>query len=281
MKPNDIDLTNAFEKALSRHGYGFQYAVLKEAEALYFRDKSPWLPWVQEFPVEVQGKGTRIDLVFKHKRRRLFLVCECKRSNPAMSNWCFARAPWPNDSGFSTDSYMEMIRYDGNRVQFELQTLIPSDRIFQIAIEVKTGRKGDSQGASSDDIENAATQACRGYNGLIQFFTGDRVHSLVNINEPIGFMTTIITTAKIFATEAEVTSPNIDTGEISKLDPPLKSRDWIWYDYPQSPGLKHSVQDSQPSSYLREIFYREFIRRIAIVNSSGIASFLGSPIWGL
>jgi len=279
MSKEQPDITSLFEKALSRHGYGFQYAVLREAEALFVKQESPWIPWVPEFPVEVQGKGTRIDLIFKHNRRQLYLVCECKRANPSLANWCFARAPWPDDSGFSNYSYMELIQYDGNQVRFGLNTLLSTENIFQIAIEVRTNKKGDAQGGSTDEIEAAATQVCRSYNGLINFFSGERVHSLINVNEPVGFMSVIFTTANIFASEAEVISPDITSGEIEKLNPGLTRRDWIWYDYPQSPGIKHSVRDSNPSSYLREIFYREYIRRIAIVNPSGIGSFLGSQLW--
>jgi len=42
-----------FEKVLNRHGYGFQYAVLKLATELYEQNKSAWVFNVAEFPVEV------------------------------------------------------------------------------------------------------------------------------------------------------------------------------------------------------------------------------------
>jgi len=275
----DAEINEAFAKALSRHGYGFQYAVLQQARSLFQSGKSPWIPWVPEFPVVVQGFNTRIDIVFFQPQRQFYLVCECKRANPATSNWCFGRAPRPQESGFATHSYMEMLRNDGNRVHFELQLLVQSDRIYQVALEVNTGRKGDTGGSSRDEIEDAATQVCRGFNGLIQFFGGERAHNLLNINQTVGFVPAIVTTANIFATEAEITSPDIFTGKVGPFDPPLRSRDWIWYDYPQSPGLKHTISDSIHSSDLREVFYREYVRRVGIINPSGLEAFLGMMPW--
>ena len=51
----DAEVKQAFSKALNRHGYGFQYRVLKEAWELCGRD-SKWVFKVGEFPVEVRAQ---------------------------------------------------------------------------------------------------------------------------------------------------------------------------------------------------------------------------------
>lgn len=279
--PSIGDIHRAFEVALSRHGHSFQYAVLKEARRLFEAGKSPWIPWVPEFPVAVQGANTRIDLILYNHERNIYLVCECKRANPALSNWCFARAPWPTETGFATQSYMETITSLEDGVKFGLLGLVHSPRIFQVALEVKAAKKGNSSGSVRGEIEDVATQVSRGFNGLIGFLGGERTREFVNVGERIGFIPAIFTTAKVYATEAEVTSPDIHTGDSGPLQPSLTERDWIWYDYPQSPGLRHNIPNEHVSSNLREVVYREFIRRIAIVTPAGISEFLGLTTWKL
>src|SRR5437016_2231746 len=93
-----------FEITLNRHGYGFQYSVLKLASELYKQNQSAWFFEVAEFPVEVQQAGTRIDFILRRSNRfvgglPLFMLAECKRANPALSNWCFARAPFTRKGG--------------------------------------------------------------------------------------------------------------------------------------------------------------------------------------
>jgi len=88
------ELERSFSKVLDRHGYGLQYAILKVAERLWSEGKSRWLFEACEFPVEVQGKGTRIDFLLKYQGGSAFMVAECKRADPRFSRWCFVRAPF-------------------------------------------------------------------------------------------------------------------------------------------------------------------------------------------
>src|SRR5579885_3410041 len=92
---SDALVEAGFRKALDSHGYGFQYAVLQRAKELH-KTTSPWYPVVPEFGVEAKGRDTRIDFVLGTRGMTLFLVCECKRANPAIANWCFAQADWPD-----------------------------------------------------------------------------------------------------------------------------------------------------------------------------------------
>jgi len=117
MNPNNEDASEEiralFSKELNRHGYGFQYAVLKKCEevaAILEKNLTPatWAPLVSEFPVEVQRAGTKIDFILRRISRwavpgvPVYLLAECKRANPALSNWCFARAPYVHHARSST-----------------------------------------------------------------------------------------------------------------------------------------------------------------------------------
>ena len=88
------------KKILSAHGYGFHYAVLRKAKELYDQRKSKWAFEVAEFPVTVRGVDTRIDFILRAQDDTIpvywdcFLVAECKRVNPALSDWCFVRTPY-------------------------------------------------------------------------------------------------------------------------------------------------------------------------------------------
>src|SRR4051812_35520208 len=86
---SDDQFNHEFAKALNSHGYGFQYRVIKEVEEC----DSIWSPVVPEFPVEARGHETRIDVILKGTRRSLYIVAECKRVNPALSQWCFVQSP--------------------------------------------------------------------------------------------------------------------------------------------------------------------------------------------
>ncbi len=81
-EPADDKLVREFEAALGRHGYGFQFAVIKEIDRLRNEENAGWEFVVSEFPVYVQGQGTRIDFILKYRSYRFYLLSECKRVNP-------------------------------------------------------------------------------------------------------------------------------------------------------------------------------------------------------
>ncbi len=70
-----------------------------------------------------------------------------------------------------------------------------------------------------------------------------------------------------------------ETGEIEDASVSVKSMKWLWYQYPQSPGLKHSVPNNFGSLDLKEILYHEFVRPIAIARPDGLEELLSSSMW--
>jgi hypothetical protein len=95
------------------------------------------------------------------------------------------------------------------------------------------------QGKGGGQIEEAATQVCRGLNRLIDSFASRGLPRLGQAD--LFFLPVIITTANLWITETELNSASLESGEIqSDLHP--EASPWLWYDYPQSPGIMHSVQ---------------------------------------
>lgn len=272
-------LQSAFNRTLDEHGYSFQYAVAKEFERLWSESCSPWrLPTI-EFPVEVKGKATRIDLILEHRRLGIWLVCECKRVNPAFGDWCFIRAPFTDRGELAGQVYSECIVWSRNdsRPVASANPLYSSDRIYHLGIEVKGAQQGDRQGKGPGGIEDALTQVLRGLNGLVEFL--GRSERATEELKVINLLPVVITTANLWVTTADIAQADLATGQLQLPDTCLEKTDWIWYHYPQSPGLKQAfVAEALHSSgdLLTQALYGSFVRPVAIVNASCLASFCGN-----
>lgn len=59
-------LERALTHSLNTHGFGFQYAILREAERYFNEKKSPWAFEVSEFPVAVKETPTHIDFILRN-----------------------------------------------------------------------------------------------------------------------------------------------------------------------------------------------------------------------
>jgi hypothetical protein len=168
------DVKEAFGKALNTHGHAFQYAVLKHAQELNEQGRSPWVFSVAEFPAEVAGFGTRIDFILSTSgpfNPPFFLLAECKRSNPALSDWCFAKAPYVMRNHTYDQIIFERARLsdNGNIISAANYVSAPDQLgVFHISLEVKSNKKGDSYGNPRGQIEDAVTQVLRGLNGVIE-----------------------------------------------------------------------------------------------------------------
>lgn len=276
---NESDQKNikqGFGKVLNRHGYGFHYSVLKVANELFDQRKSKWIFEAAEFPVHVQGQGTRIDFIMKLSHQlRIYLLSECKRANPALSNWCFARAPYVRRN--RTDHEPLFLEYA--QPTEEQETIYASakevhdfkDKAYHIALEVKSNEKGDS-GVGRGAIEAAATQICRGLNGMIEFVS-ENVSTLANSNGAY-FLPVIFTTAKLWVSDIDLSSANVEDGNVDIEDANFNEQQWLFYQYHLSPGIKHSSSPINRPTTIGGFMDSEYIRTIAIVSASGIEPFL-------
>jgi hypothetical protein len=179
-RANDRDLNVAptgFHKLLNQHGHGFHYAVLREVQRLFEEHQSGWVFEVAEFPVSVKGVDTRVDLVLRHPNRPFYIVGECKRANPALSNWCFVRAPYTRRDHRQEGIYVDKLSWRDTRSMntVEVANIAYTSEAYHIALEAKTGALGDPAGRGRGEIDDAATQVLRGVNGLIEAFARAKV----------------------------------------------------------------------------------------------------------
>ena len=272
----DEDIAKWFKEELDKHGYSFQDAIAKAT--LEIDSVAGWSPWAPELPVEVQGDHTRIDFVLTNGSGNVHLVCECKRSNPALSNWCFAETWFKSTSSLFHKAYAESIKDVGVGVlRSTIKELAPSENLYQIALEVKSAQKGDDSSDGRGQIEKAATQVCRQLNGLVEFFYKYSV--LMRGRKEIAFVPVVLTTARLWTTTFDLSNADLHSGKLNIDTLPVVETPWLWYQYHQSPGLKHSGPVGHTSERIEDILFYEFVRPIAIVTPKGLEAFLRSRMW--
>jgi hypothetical protein len=270
-------LKERFRGELNKHGYAFQCAAYNAARKA-FEDQSRfnaggWVFEVLEFPVAVQGSGTRVDFVLKLPEQNIFLLVECKRVDPALADWCFARFPIVGRNR-SYDVFLAEYfeRYPplcsaGARIWH-----FAGQPYYEIGLEVRhPGRRGEGTGGGRSAIEDATSQVCRGLNGMVECFAG-----CIDLKAPTVFIPAIFTTARLWACDVDLTSDtDLETGRIeaSKMADP-KPIDWIFYQYHQSPGIKHQSPLQRGGSSLGALMDLEYIRTVPIVTATKIESFL-------
>jgi hypothetical protein len=280
-EPEADEIRNCFQNALNRHGYGFQYAVIKRAAEL-IKYSSRWIPAVAEFPVPL-GDGTKIDFILRDLafNTRTTLVCECKRVNEAFGRWCFVRAPFTHsalgrDPSVIMDSIEFSTREDGRRVRVSHKHGVFLDRAYSVGLVVKDNNaKGDAQprrGTNEDAIEEAATQVLRGSNGYIE--TLSQHPKLLGEGQPHIVLPVIFTTATLWVSDANLSDADLLSGKIDIAKSDFKSAPWLWYQYHTSPALKYSTRREQEATELEEMLEFEYIRTIVIVGRGGIDDFL-------
>jgi hypothetical protein len=284
-----LDPAEDFRKVLNRHGYGFQYSVMAFIDKLRRERRCNWDLVAPEFPVAVQGKSTRIDFVYRKAQPHVYLVGECKRVNPRLSNWCFSssfyargesrldRMIFPYAWVPLTDKVSEPVLPHAQAVRM-LTGIVsePIPGIYHVGRSVRSDQTGDNGGRDSDAIEYAAGQACRGLNGLVEFFNARRVD--LPKNEKLYFMPAIFTTARLWTTDVDLADAQIENDELKPDSISVKEVPWLWYQYHQSPELRHTAptdeEDPVSPFDLAGVLKREFIRTIAIVTWNGIEDFL-------
>jgi hypothetical protein len=275
--PQTTRVEKDFAAVLNRHGYGFQFGVIRRLHELNLAGNSKFLFQTVEFPVEVQGNGTRIDIVLTHRSNEIppfFLIAECKRANPALSNWCFVRAPYTNRKFWAKSEpvYVEHVRIGGTMgsAAFAKPRSFVED-VYHIGLEVRSRAVGDKAGESGRAIENAATQVLRGLNGFVQtIFDNPQMlvgHSTANL------LPVVFTTAKLWASAVDLSRTDLTTGNSDLEDVDFKAMPYVFYQYHLSPGIKHRFPPRDRPSDLSNMIATEYIRTIPIVSVDGMQDF--------
>ncbi len=273
-------------EALNRHGYVFQHRVLKEAEDNFDeRISTTWLFEASEFPVKAGHQDTRIDFLLKARRTSMVIVGECKRANPALSHWCFAKAPYVGREIRGNVFIAEYVRpVDGALVSTGAVFRHLQSDSYHVALPVKSDQKGDFRGGPEDAIEVAASQVCRGVNGLVETYA--QCPPLLGEKKNAVVVPVVFTTATLWATDVSFKDADIVSGTLRPEQVDVEEKEWVYYQYHQSPGLKHTVGRSRAVSYnsLSSWMEADSIRTIIIVNASASKKFLahfGDDMHGL
>jgi hypothetical protein len=289
--PGGTSIRSVFQSALNRHGYPFQYAVIRRAKELKKEGLSEWDFEASEFPVEVQGYNTKIDFILSRcpgGGSYGYLVAECKRTNPSFSEWLFAKAPYVRRDRSSDTLNVECARFADQHILASVGTLPLIGDIYHIPLPVKTNNAQGDDSGGREAIENAATQVIRGMNGLIQYIVKNNFIIQGSLS-PAFFVPVIFTTARLWATDADISEADLETGNVDFADAKVERKPWLWMQYHMSPTLKHFAdrEDSSADSFFKGtlgyLLKREFSRTIAIVSTDGIDSFLrrsSSDWWG-
>lgn len=275
-----------FETELNKNGFGFQFAVIKRIEELSHKSKTLKIyPLATEVPVEINDENTHIDIILKRVSSEynleipIFLISECKRANPALSNWCFVKSPFTRNQGLENSLILEAIHWganDGSKAdEFRPNCkIVPTSRsdFYHISHEIRSHEKGDASGTVRGNIEKAVSQVFRGMNGFVNFMMKN---SHLLRNEKITyFLPVIFTTAQIWTSEINLSEASIDEGKISIEDGNLERKNWVLFEYNQSPTLKHSFPIFPKQNDLALAIESEFSRTVAIVSASGIDDFI-------
>lgn len=268
------DIYNNFKAKLNEHGFGFQYAVLKTAVEFTKDRKSPWIFEVSEFPLNVKGFDTKIDFIFRYFKNPILLLAECKRSNPALSNWCFARAPYVHKMQIRfSHLLLERVQNDqADDLKSTSYMLNPQAEAYHIALEIKSDKAGDKHAKGRGAIEDACTQICRGLNGFVEYIKTNP--SMIQEKEWVDIIPVIFTTADLWATDVDLSTADLVSGNINFNHSKFEKKNWIWFQYHISPSLRHELTRKLNPIELHEILDFEYLRSIAIVNSNGIKNFL-------
>ena len=274
---------------LNVHGYGFQYAVLKTSKKCFDDHNSPWVFEVSEFPVEINGVSTHIDFILRNTKEPFYLVAECKRADPALSNWCFVKAPFVSRMASGRERIVREVlvsrKASGDPPTERIDWIMRSDEIYRLAFEVKSGQKGDGK-FGRGNINDAITQVLRGQNGLFNYFASKLEKTKTM---PLGgsfgeskyaaFLPVIFTTAKLWVSDIDLSEADINTGKIDLPAESLVEREWLLFHYSQTPDISHALSGFSKIDELSDALYFDYTRTIPIVNAAGIQSFLSDSLW--
>ncbi len=263
------------ESALSGHGYGFQYAALREARRVRDGGWSPWELFCAELPVQVQGVDTRVDFVLKHCREPWFLVVECKRSNPAFQDWCFVGTPSDVRCLPGRSAVVEKLgRLPDGRLVAQSERWDGVERESFIAYEVKSKAKGDANGKGRGVIEEAVAQVLRGSNGVVQWAAS---HKTIIAESPQWFFAPVlVTTARLWHCTADLSTSDLKTGLIELRGSDAKPVPWVTYHYHQSLSLRHTLQSWASPVSVAALVEGYAKRSVFVVSADGLENFLTS-----
>jgi hypothetical protein len=270
------------KEAFARHGFGFQFAVVRECERLRQSRKSTWWPDATEFPVEVNGTHLHIDLVLRNPAA--CMAIECKRVNPAYGVWAFARSAFSErDSSRSSQVALEQVGFDrsANQVFVRWQESEQSDAQFHVGMDVRLkGQAGDPTGGGRGTWNEAHTQALRGASGLIHTVAAEP--ALLGNQEFMSIVPVVVTTARLLTVTGDLADTDLKSGELSD-SASVGERQWLWVrafassNVRQTRAQRRGLTELPAGRYSNQFGFlaaRDYARSVAVVTVNGLEEFL-------
>ncbi|MBN2105021.1 hypothetical protein JW835_13350 [bacterium] len=267
-------LKHFFHNLLNENGFPFQYAAIEESSIQFIEGHDfPWSFEVSEFPISIGKFDTHIDFILKHNKFPIYIICECKRANPAFSNWCFARSPHSHkhQNRFSPIIFDRMKHTSHGDYSNQVVTLDKQNIGYHIGYDIKSDKQGDKFSKGRGAFKDAVTQVIKGYNGFIDYFCSK---CLVTGGQYFDVIPVIFTTANLWSSDIELNNADIRDGTISYESINFKEEEYIWFQENISQTLKHNIHLETNPVELKDVLDYYFTRSIGIINSKSIKKFL-------
>jgi hypothetical protein len=187
------------------------------------------------------------------------------------------RAPYTKSTGLSNCLILESIEENEGAIMhrfFSSAKIIPtsSDNFYHIDFEIRSNETGELCSKGRGAIKDAIAQILRGVNGFVEFSKNNSLW--LSEKKNTYFLPVIFTTAQLWTSNCDLSSANLEKGNVDLTSSNLIQRPWIFFQYNQSPSLRHSFSRPSGTFDLSTLMEFEFTRTIAIVNQSGIEEFL-------
>lgn len=151
-----------------------------------------------------------------------------------------------------------------------------TERAFHHCMELKTGKPGEGCPADPNKPhEQAVEQAFRSASGYIERMKQDG-GSLLAVGTSVLVLPLIVTTAELFASSTDISSTDLNTGKIERLD--VTPVGFLWFQQNLSRHLRPEGVHIEPPRIGIESLDRATVRRhtraTAVVNVEHLGMFL-------
>lgn len=287
-KQTPESVSKKLENILNRHGFSYHFKVMDRAEELREKKLISWLLEGTEIPVGSGVDVIHVDFVlfqqpaYDQSPSGAYLVAECKRVDPALGIWAFARSPYSWRNPHRTNNYIQFDRMEQTDVAkgYVLSTLpqYTDQPIYDLSFEVKTDEKGDATAVGGrSTLSSAVTQVLRGTKGYIEYLSSvnDRLHRQpLRVLSKFAFIPAIFTTAQIFVTDSDIRASDLERGHLELGSVNAVEKPWIWLNHNRTLNLSPNLSFDYTRNKDMDQYFLDFTRSIAIVGPDGIDGFL-------
>jgi hypothetical protein len=277
--PSHGEVAEILRRTLNRHGYGFQSRVLMACHETRIQGEETSGRWnlvADEYPVSVSGHDLHVDGVLEFLSNdplsfRMFSVVECKRVDPKIGRWCFAKSDTRR-----RPAILDVYRHQPIDAMAGILTRVEAmacsvDRIestTQLGIELKAADVvGNGLGKS---LDSAISQVLRGAAGVAEGLPDWIPEEARAVVVPL-----LVTTADLFRSNTMLVEADLFSGDLAALE--LESVQWLWYTANVSnsllPDVSRDMDDSPNRSITNAIAHRHS-RGIVIANVRGLEAAL-------